>query len=149
MDSSGSMEDSRQKLEDASKDIAKAIGNLTSDFRLGFGSYNDKPTFPFSKEIDSYTKDEKNPPYAFKHEMNLTTDTEAFKKAVKTLKPFNNVDSPESGLDAIAQALLCDGQDGQENIINWRNGGVQKVIIVITDQEMHYAGLITISKRLQ
>jgi len=47
--------------------------------------------------------------------------------------------------------LLCDGQDGQENIINWRNEteGVQKVIIVITDQEMHYAGLITISKRLQ
>ena len=149
MDSSGSMEDSRQKLEDASKDIAKAIGELTSDFRLGFGSYNDKPTFPFSKEIDSYGE---NPPYAFKHEKDLTTnDTEKFKEAVKTLDPINNVDSPESGLDAIAQALLCDGQDGQENIINWRNEseGVQKVIIVITDQEMHYAGLITISKRLQ
>ena len=145
MDSSGSMEDSRQKLEDASKDIAKAIGNLTSDYRLGFGSYNDKPTFPFSKERDSYT----NPPYAFKHEMDLTNDTEEFKKAVENLTPINNVDSPESGLDAIAQALLCDGQDGQENIANWRNGGVQKVIIVITDQEMHYAGLITISKRLQ
>ena len=91
----------------------------------------------------------KNPPYAFKHEMDLTNDTEEFKKAVENLTPINNVDSPESGLDAIAQALLCDGQDGQENIANWRNGGVQKVIIVITDQEMHYAGLITISKRLQ
>ena len=148
MDSSNSMTKSKSKLIRASEDIALAIGDLTSDFRLGFGSYNDKPTFPFSKEIDSYGK---NPPYAFKHEMDLTNDTEEFKKAVENLTPINNVDSPESGLDAIAQALLCDGQDGQENIINWRNEneGVQKVIIVITDQEMHYAGLITISKRLQ
>ena len=149
MDSSNSMTKSKSKLIRASEDIALAIGDLTSDFRLGFGSYNDKPTFPFSKEIDSYEKDDKNPPYAFKHEMDLTNDTEEFKKAVENLTLINNVDSPESGLDAIAQALLCDGQDGQENIANWRNGGVQKVIIVITDQEMHYAGLITISKRLQ
>jgi hypothetical protein len=55
---------------------------------------------------------------------------------VKASKLARNVDSPESGLDAIAQAMLC------EDVIGWRNNKdseIRKVIIVITDQEMHYA----------
>lgn len=50
MDSSKSMKDSRDNLISASKQIALKIETLTSDFTIGFGSYNDKPTFPFSKE---------------------------------------------------------------------------------------------------
>ena len=84
----------------------------------------------------------KNAPYAFRHEMDLTDNVTEFKEAVKNLKLIANVDSPESGLDAIAQALLCD--EDPTNIMGWRTDEhVQKVIIVITDQEMHYAGLLT------
>lgn len=83
-----------------------------------------------------------NAPYAFRHEMDLTRNVTKFEEAVKDLTLIANVDSPESGLDAIAQALLCD--EGESNIIGWRTDKqVQKVIIVITDQEMHYAGLLT------
>ena len=50
MDSSRSMNNSLNNLIASSEQIAREIGLLTSDFTIGFGSYNDKPTFPFSKE---------------------------------------------------------------------------------------------------
>ena len=97
--------------------------------------------------------------------MDLTDDIDDFKQKVKAEGVIGNVDSPEAGLDALAQALLCDGQnheDGKKlniwknrlflnfhfhfwtdtpslNLIKWRGEGVKKVIIVITDEEMHYA----------
>ena len=77
--------------------ISDAIGDLTSDYMVGFGSYSDKPTFPFSKEKRSYVAEGKDPPYAFKHEVTLTTDKQKFQRAVRDSKLTENVDNPESG----------------------------------------------------
>ena len=52
MDSSKSMSKSQNNLIEASEQIAREIGTLTKNFKIGFGTYNDKPTFPFSKEKD-------------------------------------------------------------------------------------------------
>ena len=48
MDLSHSMEVYRQNLAAAATSIATAIANTTSRYRLGFGSFSDKPTAPFS-----------------------------------------------------------------------------------------------------
>ena len=97
MDLSKSMERHKDNLQTAAIKISEAIGKLTSDYMVGFGSYSDKPTFPFSKEKRSYVAEGKDPPYAFKHEVTLTTDKQKFQRAVRDSKLTENVDNPESG----------------------------------------------------
>ena len=36
--------------------IAEQIRSLTKDYRVGFGSFSDKPVAPFSAEVSSYQK---------------------------------------------------------------------------------------------
>ena len=127
LDSSQSMNVSSAKLARASKDITDKIQQLTNDYRLGFGSFIEKPRIPF-------TVGKTSPTYAFHHIMSLTQNPTEFEKKVLDLtKKFQtNIDMPEAGLDAIAQAMLCPGE------IGW-NDDRKKIIIVMTDAEMHFA----------
>ncbi len=72
------------------------------------------------------------PPYSFRHQLRLTDDVEAFRLGVEEADLAGNIDSPESGMDALMQAITCD------RVIGWRTG-VRKVIIFITDQDSHFA----------
>ena len=54
MDLSYSMKPHKINLEAAAELIADGIGDLTENFTIGFGSYVEKPTYPFSKEEDKY-----------------------------------------------------------------------------------------------
>ena len=45
----------------------------------------------------------------------------------------SNIDSPESGLDALAQISICD------DVIGWRENAV-KVILYFTDYAFKFAG---------
>jgi len=56
MDLSGSMSNLRNSLVDAAIEISNKISTLTSDFKIGFGSYSDKPVAPFAKERHAYEK---------------------------------------------------------------------------------------------
>ena len=56
-----------------------------------------------------------------------------FKKNIEESKYIKNVDSPEAGLDAIAQAMRCD------DTIGWKNESRTKIIAYISDGEMHFA----------
>lgn len=47
MDLSASMEDHREKLGKLGGKIAETMRNITSNFRLGFGSFVDKTELPF------------------------------------------------------------------------------------------------------
>ena len=127
LDSSESMTYYTKLLAGASKEIAVKIGELTQDYRLGFGSFIEKPRIPF-------TKGKTSPAYAFHHIMNLTQDSSKFEVEVKdlTTKFQTNIDTPEAGLDAIAQAMLC------PLAIGW-NENRKKIIIAMTDAEMHFA----------
>ena len=61
----------------------------------------------------------KPPPYSFKHEVSLTNNVTKFKMAVKNSKITSNIDPPEAGLDALAQALLCDGEEQEDGTIRY------------------------------
>lgn len=49
MDLSASMVDDLQKIKDLGSTLSKEMANLTDKFRMGFGSFVEKPTLPFIK----------------------------------------------------------------------------------------------------
>lgn len=51
MDLSTSMKPSKEKLVNLAASLAEAMRNITTDFRMGFGSFIDKPMSPFANEI--------------------------------------------------------------------------------------------------
>lgn len=53
MDLSASMEDHREKLALLGGKLAEEMRNLTSNFRLGFGSFVDKTDMPFISTVPS------------------------------------------------------------------------------------------------
>ena len=127
LDSSESMTDYTKLLAGASKEIAVKIGELTQDYRLGFGSFIEKPRIPF-------TVGKTSPTYAFHHIMSLTQNSTEFEEKLLDLTDnfHRNIDAPEAGLDAVAQVMLC------PEIIGWEEER-KKIIIVMTDAEMHFA----------
>ena len=52
-------------------------------------------------------------PYAFRHYFSLSDNINEFQTIIEGIEPNKsmpaNIDSPESGLDAMAQAMLCTG----------------------------------------
>ena len=70
MDLSQSMEKYRRNLENTAYDIASKLAELTSRFRIGFGSFNDKPIPPFSYGADVFKRREGMlPSYSFRHQV--------------------------------------------------------------------------------
>lgn len=53
------------------------------------------------------------PPYSFRHQLRLTDDVEAFRLGVEEADLAGNIDSPESGMDALMQAITCEGVIGK------------------------------------
>lgn len=51
-------------------------------------------------------------PYSFKNHLSLSTDYNKFKMEVTKARVSGNLDSPEGGLDAIMQAIVCKDQIG-------------------------------------
>lgn len=49
MDLSASMVDDLQKIKDLGSTLSKEMATLTNQFRMGFGSFVEKPTLPFIK----------------------------------------------------------------------------------------------------
>lgn len=77
LDVSKSMEDDKQKVADMAAHLTKTMKKITSDFRLGFGSFVDKATGPFSDPyiVDSTPDDG---PYLFQHHMKLSSNPVEF-----------------------------------------------------------------------
>ena len=71
--------------------------------------FNSNHNTSVSAELSYYTGDRKAP-YAYHHNQNLTKNADVFKRRVKELKTRGNVDSPESGMDALMQAIVCKGK---------------------------------------
>lgn len=104
MDLSNSMSIHKDNLVKAAEKIADRVQLLTSDYTLGFGSFSDKPTAPFSSELPYYAtakgkerRKNQPPPYAFKHHQTLSKNVRTFKEGVNNAKLAGNIDSPESG----------------------------------------------------
>lgn len=83
MDLTWSMNDDKDTLVSLGWKMAHTLGTYTSNFRLGFGSYADKPLMPyvFPGHEDNPCKGEHKvcaPVYSFKHHMPLSEDVLRF-----------------------------------------------------------------------
>ncbi|XP_059478027.1 integrin beta-PS isoform X2 [Neocloeon triangulifer] len=136
MDLSKSMEDDKDKLSELGDLLAEAMQNITSNFRLGFGSFVDKVVMPY---VSTVPKNLEQPctgcaaPYGYHNVMSLSQDTGRFAGEVKKAAVSGNLDAPEGGFDAIMQAVVCRDQ------IGWREKA-RRLLVFSTDAGFHYAG---------
>ncbi|XP_068210289.1 integrin beta-PS-like isoform X2 [Palaemon carinicauda] len=140
MDGSKSMSDDKETLSAFANDLADGIKNITSDIRLGFGVFVDKPLLPFVSTAPferqprcEFKEGECSPPYGFLNSLPLTNNTLEFERKVNEAPIATNKDFPEGGFDALMQAMVCDRE------INWRDQSA-RVIVLSTDAGFHYAG---------
>lgn len=136
MDLSKSMEDDKEKLSALGDLLAETMQNLTSNFRLGFGSFVDKVVMPYVSTVPRKLQEPCDgcaAPYGFKHHMRLSTDTSSFAMEVKGAQVSGNLDAPEGGFDAIMQAIVC------KDMIGWRDKA-RRLLVFSTDAGFHYAG---------
>ena len=138
MDLTWSMKDDKETLASLGRDMSRTFGTFTKNFRLGFGSYADKPLMPyiFPGHEDNPCKSEHavcSPLYDFQHHLELTHDIQRFIKEVNESRVTGNVDNLEGALDGVVQSILCKEQVG------WVQHA-RKIILVATDGYLHFAG---------
>ncbi|XP_062546977.1 integrin beta-nu [Armigeres subalbatus] len=140
MDLTWSMRDDRDTLINMGDQLAKALANLTENYRLGFGSFIDKPIMPFIQtEADrvqnpcSTARDVCEPTYGFRHRLQISKNIDGFIEKLKTSNVSANLDNLEGGLDALMQVLVCDER------IGWGKN-TRKMVILATNGMMHMAG---------
>nr|CAI5868361.1 unnamed protein product [Callosobruchus analis] len=136
MDLSKSMSDDKEKLSSLGDQLAYTMRNLTSNFKLGFGSFVDKVVMPYVSTLKDNLEhpcDGCAAPYGYKHSMTLSTNTELFSDMVKRADVSGNLDAPEGGFDAIMQSVVC------RDHIGWREQA-RRLLVFSTDASFHYAG---------
>ncbi|XP_044280590.1 integrin beta-1 isoform X1 [Varanus komodoensis] len=138
MDLSYSMKDDLENVKSLGTSLMTKMKNITSDFRIGFGSFVEKTVMPY---ISTTPAKLKNPctgdvnctsPFSYKNVLNFTSDGSLFNKLVGEQQISGNLDSPEGGFDAIMQVAVCGSK------IGWRN--VTRLLVFSTDAGFHFAG---------
>uniref|UniRef100_UPI0035902129 integrin beta-5-like isoform X2 n=1 Tax=Myxine glutinosa TaxID=7769 RepID=UPI0035902129 len=139
MDLSLSMHNDLHTIRDLGPVLADQMAKLTSNFRLGFGSFVDKLVSPFINVGERYQENPctegrvfRNcpPTFAYNHILSLTADTEHFRQELLKQKVSANKDSPEGGFDAMLQAAVCVEQLG------WRKEATH-LLLMATDASSH------------
>lgn len=136
MDLSNSMLDDKENLAKLGSKLAETMRNLTTQFKLGFGSFVDKVLMPFA---DTAQEKLQTPcygcasPYSYKNDLPLDSDPSKFTEKVLSAPISGNMDAPEGGFDALMQAMVCKEQ------IGWRDT-VRRIIVFSTDAKFHHAG---------
>ena len=145
MDVSGSAYYSLRIVKNVAPQIVGTIANWTSRFQVGFGTFVDKPTPPFSSllalKLSHTVKGQQSActwypcsrPVSYEHVVNLTNSTEYFSQLLQNIVISTSPDDLEGTLDAMLQAVVC------TDIVGWRDEA-RKVLFVMTDNLMHTAG---------
>ncbi|XP_014230256.1 integrin beta-PS [Trichogramma pretiosum] len=136
MDLSNSMKDDKQKLSDLGQLLVESMSNITSNFRLGFGSFVDKVVMPYVSMVPKALIEPCDgcaAPYGYRNHMPLSQNTRRFATEVRDAPVSGNLDAPEGGFDAIMQAIVCRDE------IGWREKA-RKLLLFSTDASFHYAG---------
>ncbi|OAD54370.1 Integrin beta-nu [Eufriesea mexicana] len=138
MDLTWSMRDDKDTLVSLGWDMSQTLDKFTTNFRLGFGSYADKPLMPFifPGHEDNPCKSEHavcSPIYSYWHHLKLTNDIQRFIVEVNDSLVTGNVDNLEGALDGIVQAIVCTEE------VDWAHQA-RKIILVATDGQLHFAG---------
>ncbi|XP_067460333.1 integrin beta-5 [Thunnus thynnus] len=141
MDLSLSMKDDLDTIRNLGTKLALEMGKLTSNFRLGFGSFVDKNISPFSYTSPKYQENPCNgyklfpncvPSFGFRHIVSLTDKVDRFNEEVQKQMVSRNRDAPEGGFDAILQAAVCKEE------IGWRKEAYH-LLVFATDDVPHLA----------
>lgn len=137
MDLTYTMKDDKETLVKMGGNLLDAMKNLTENFRLGFGSFSDKPVMPYilpGKEDNpcSTVNEVCEPAYGFKHKLALTHDVQQFILKVNSSDITGNLDNMEGGFDALMQILVCKN-------IGWNNK-TRKIVVFASDGPFHLAG---------
>ncbi|KAL0984409.1 hypothetical protein UPYG_G00141040 [Umbra pygmaea] len=140
MDLSNSMHDDLTSLRSLGKQLADEMARTTSNLRMGFGAFVDKPLSPYMyispKEALLNPCYGINltclPQFGYKHVLSLTEEVTRFTEEVKKQMVSRNRDAPEGGFDAIIQAAVCHEK------IGWRQGA-SHLLIFTTDAKTHMA----------
>ncbi|XP_070693758.1 integrin beta-5 [Pempheris klunzingeri] len=141
MDLSLSMKDDLDTIRNLGTKLAQEMGKLTSNFRLGFGSFVDKNMSPFSYTAPKYQQNPCNgyklfpncvPTFGFRHILSLTDKVDRFNEEVQKQMVSRNRDAPEGGFDAILQAAVCKEE------IGWRKEAYH-LLVFATDDVPHLA----------
>ncbi|GAA6107087.1 integrin beta-1a isoform X1 [Tachysurus ichikawai] len=138
MDLSYSMKDDLENVKNLGTSLMVEMSAITSDFRIGFGSFVEKTVMPYisttpAKLLNPCTGDQNcTSPFSYKNVLKLTSNGEQFNTLVGQQQISGNLDSPEGGFDAIMQVAVC----GEH--IGWRN--VTRLLVFSTDAGFHFAG---------
>uniref|UniRef100_A0A672L5P2 Integrin beta n=1 Tax=Sinocyclocheilus grahami TaxID=75366 RepID=A0A672L5P2_SINGR len=137
MDLSASMYDDLKMIKDLGSTLSKEMAKLTSKFRLGFGSFVEKPVLPFIKITREELANpcsvdfECLPTFGYRHLLSLTSSTDKFNEIISKQQVSANIDVPECGFDAIMQAAVCGDR------IGWRNDSM-KLLVFVSDADSHF-----------
>ncbi|CAI9609877.1 unnamed protein product [Staurois parvus] len=138
MDLSYSMKDDLENVKNLGTALTEKMKQITSDFRIGFGSFVEKTVMPYisttpAKLTNPCTSDQRcTSPFSYKNVLSLTDNGNLFNELVSKQQISGNLDSPEGGFDAIMQVAVC----GKH--IGWRN--VTRLLVFSTDAGFHFAG---------
>ncbi|PIO30826.1 hypothetical protein AB205_0096720 [Aquarana catesbeiana] len=115
MDLSYSMKNDLENVKNLGTVIMEKMKQITSDFKIGFGSFVEKTVMPYistnpAKLINPCTTNQQcTSPFSFKHVLSLTNNGSLFNELVGKQEISGNLDSPEGGFDAIMQVAVCGG----------------------------------------
>ena len=123
MDFSRSFDDDLEFARDTAGDIVSTLQNVTSQFRVGFGKFTDKPAPPYTSytTLDlAYTINNQRSscqylfvepntpcgrPIPYEHVVTLTNSSFDFGSAIQALAIEVSTDDPEGSMDAMMQAV--------------------------------------------
>ncbi|XP_052388324.1 integrin beta-8-like [Carassius gibelio] len=139
VDVSASMQDNLDRLKTAGLALSHLMKEHSSDFRVGFGSFVDKPVSPYidvhpSKLLNPCSDYEVHcrPAHGFIHVLPITHNMTEFTRVIQEQRISGNMDTPEGGFDAMLQAAVC------QKDIGWRPEA-KRLLLVMTDQPSHLA----------
>ncbi|KAM6958736.1 integrin beta-8 [Aplochiton taeniatus] len=139
VDVSASMQENLDQLKTVGTALSLRMREHSSDLRLGFGSFVDKPVSPYisvhPSKLQNPCSDYETrcrPAHGYHHLLSLTENTTEFTGMVKRQRISGNVDTPEGGLDAMLQATVCQREVG------WRPEA-KRLLLLMTDQPSHLA----------
>uniref|UniRef100_A0A3P8XDH8 Integrin beta n=1 Tax=Esox lucius TaxID=8010 RepID=A0A3P8XDH8_ESOLU len=139
VDVSASMQENLDQLKTVGVALSHRMGEYSSDLRLGFGSFVDKPVSPYinvhPSKINNPCSDYEvkcRPAHGFHHVLSMTANMSEFTRVIKRQRISGNMDTPEGGLDAMLQATVC------QDVVGWRREA-KRLLLLMTDQPSHLA----------
>ncbi|XP_057211440.1 integrin beta-8 isoform X1 [Triplophysa rosa] len=139
VDVSASMQENLDRLKTVGLALSHQMKEHSSDFRVGFGSFVDKPVSPYidvhpTKLVNPCSDYEVHcrPAHGFIHVLPVTKNMTEFTRVIQEQRISGNMDTPEGGFDAMLQATVC------KKDIGWRPEA-KHLLLVMTDQPSHLA----------